>query len=304
MAIERYGIYPCLLNAAVALLQVDGINVEPGKAFDEITPGGAVDRAGVILSGAAPVVRIMSQDLKTIFTSISPSVGLNCTGSSTFQYQQRASGAVFSGGSTFVKAVATAGFVFPDSVSADGNSPARCSLTFLAMYDGTNAPLVYSASNAVVGSAPAFTSQYYLGPLYVNTVLIDGLISASVNFGLSVMPIKPDGMPYPSFPAVVARKPVFTFTFLKLGHISATIGSLQNALLAGNLIQHFRRGVSGGVRENDADTSDSHIRFTAASGAWAPDAVQVTGEGDATVTVTVRPTAVVAVGQNLAIAGT
>jgi hypothetical protein len=296
MATTRYGIHGASLNGGSLLLtQVNSYSFDPGQSIDEIVPGGVLDRGAVILGSASSMVRIRSRDVATIFGAVSPSVGYYCSGSSVFDLQQRASGGTYTGSTgANAKITVPVGFLVPESISASagGNQEAQVELTLHALYDGTNAPMSIANSANLAGSV-AFNSAFYLGPLYINSVKMEGIISSSVEFGLQFSKAIPDGSLYPTVGSIVERKPRFSFTMLRVDFIASNITNFFNAAAAGTVAAYFYKGATGTGRVAAATTS--HAKFSATASTISPDTLSVRDNDDATVTVTIRPTSTVAV---------
>jgi len=297
MAVNRYSLYPASFvhgGGTLSLIQINAATADPGSQMDEIIPGGLVDRQAVIMATARPSCTFSTADLATVLGTVSPTAGLNCTGACKLHYQQRADQGVFSGGSNNIQIAATKGFLMPSRITASGSGQATCDLMFYPLYDGTNFPLI--ATNGVSLSSaptPAYNSVFYQGPVYVNSAQIEGLISVSVDLGLRYSTILPDGYVFATQGSIVARTPTISLTFLKADMVATNIGSMFIGSLAGTIAVYFARGVAGGTRVANATTS--HCKISAATGALGPGSVSVTGEDDATVTVTVWPTAALAV---------
>lgn len=295
MATTRYSIHSALFNSSgLTIAQMGSQSFDPGQTLDEIIPGGALDRGAVIVGSTNPMVSLSTRNLTTVFGTVSPTVGYNCTGSSVFYYQQRASGGGFTGGSTFITVTAAKGFLQPMRLSASsgGTQAANLDLTFHALFDGTNIPLV-QAGSAASGAAPGFTSAFYLGPVYVNSGQLEGVTSTDVDFGIQFDKIWPDGNIHPTSGSITSRTPVFSATFLRQEMIDSTIASFFSAVAAGTIAFYYYKGANGSGRVASATTE--HCKVSATAGVLTPDRCSVTGNEDGTVTVTARPTTAIAI---------
>lgn len=304
MALNRYGIYPAIFSggSTLNLPQLGMAQADPGSTIERVIPSGAVDPAANIVSSGRPTAAIRTLDLKTFFTTVSPSTGFSCTGGALFHYQQRASGGVFSGGSTNIILTSTKGFLLPQRLSANENGPADLTAQYLCLYDGTNIPFTIAASQSLSDApSPAFASMYFLGPLYVNAAQVEGIIGVNIDFGITASPRTPDGLVWPTHCPIVRRQPVIGVTFLKAEVLPSTLVSFIHAATAGIIACYFKRGLPGAVRVADASITDSHLKITAASGTYQPAGIEVSGEDDTTVTINILPTAALGVGLAVAI---
>jgi len=300
---NRFSLYPSSFvhaGGTLSMVQLGAARASMNSQFDEHIVGGAVDRGAVILQQAAPSVDLESADLATIFGVVSPTVGLSCTGNCIFQYQKRADQGVFAGAGTNTLATATKGFLLPTRLSASNGGRASLGLNFHALFDGTNEPLVFSQNQNLTGT-PTFTSAFYGQIVYVNGSVVDSLLSASIDFGLAVVPQYEDGVVFPTLMSIVARTPTISLTFASVRHTIHTLTTAFIAALGGAIGVYFFKGVASGKRVANATTS--HCKISAATGSWGADDISVQGNDDATLTVTVRPTAALAVSVASAIGG-
>lgn len=295
MATARYSGYtdsfvyagPTTLN----LKQISGHTITAGRQLTEVLAAGSVDRVAIIESHADPSVRLTSADLTAIFGVISPTVGLSCTGGATFRLQSRLDGGVYDTASTHVTITSGNGFLCPDSISAsqDDVKGAQCELMYSPLWGGSlsTPPLVYTGSVAAFSSIdPAFNSQFYLGPVVLNSTQLEGLRSSTVRFGIEYRPKRADGDPYARIGAIYVRRPEIILNFEKASNL-ATTGIFSNALSA-SLKVYFWKGSAGGVRTATATTA--HCLVTAAAGSWGMDDLSFQEEEDQSLTVRVVPT--------------
>lgn len=292
---NRYSIYPARFTHAGGTLhlpQMGRARDSANNQLDEIIVGGSVDRGAVILQTAAPSADLETADLVTVFGTISPTAGLKCTGACELQYQLRAEQAVFQGGATNVTLNATGGFLAVTNLAASGSGRATCGLRFFPLFDGTNQPVIANNSVALEGAA-AFNSAFYQGPCYINGVQVNGLVGQSIDFAIGFGPDYADGDVFPRRGFIRGRMTLINLTFKNLAHISAVFGSRFISALSGTIDVYFVKGKASDIREPNASTV--HCKVSAASGAVTPDDVDVQGNDDGTVTVSVRPTAALAV---------
>ena len=277
---------PTTLN----LTQIGSAQCDMGTDLTEIIPSGALDRAALMVSKADPSCKIATADLLTALGVISPTAGLNCTGGATFRYQRRADGGAFAGSTSNLTLTSTVGYLAPVqlSTSQDARQGAMLELMYWPLYNGSVQSLVANASvNFSTAPAPVFNSQYYLGPVYLGSTELPGLINVRVNFGINYKTIRSSGQVLATGGSIYSRRPSITLTFLKIDTLPSTIAACFGALLGATLSLFFARGVNFAERDDYANST--HLKIATAGGMWLPGDLGALGEDDATFSVTVQP---------------
>ena len=295
---ERFGLYPCSFvhaGGTLNLAQMQGFNISTGAQRTRIWASGAVDPKAHVLANASPVINFQTRDLATYWGTVSPTVGLAQSNSSTYRLQERSDlSGVFETGSTNETYTVEAGWLCPVSVSAsqdDANGAIVESMHF-PLYNGTTEPIVHNTAVDISGaSAPAFTSEFWLGPVYHNGAEIPGIINTRVDFGINFAPRRTSGHVYPKKGAIVGRGPMLSFTTLKVD-VTATINQFLRAT-AGTMAFYYWKGADAGSRVAVATTV--HCKISAATGAWGDDSMSVQDNDDATSTISILPTGTIAV---------
>lgn len=278
----------------LSLTQMESFAVEPNPTKAEIIPGGLVDRAAVLTAGAAPRVRFGTRDLATLFGTVSTSAGLALTGAATFRLQEREDGGTFITGATDETITTTGGFIYVESITAtqeDANG-AIANCVCIPLWDGSTDPLVHTTGVNFSGvGAPAFVSQFFLGPVYHNSVAIDGITSVTIDCGVNYDAKAFNGDPYAKLGAIVTRTPSISFVTAK-ADAAAALNVFGNAITS-SLACYFWKAVDSGTRV--AVATAQHCKISTTSGDWCHDDVSVTGNDDGTVTLKVTPKAALAV---------
>lgn len=288
---KRFSIYTASFVHAGGTLdikQIESMAIDTNTTKAEVTPGGLVDRAAVLISSAAPTARIGTRDLAGVLADVSISAGLAMTNTSTLRMQERSDGGTFETGATHDTFTATGGFMYVDTITAsqDDSQGAMANLIFVPLWDGTNDPFVHNTTVNFSGvTAPAFNSQFFLGPVQHNSTDIDGIINVTINAGITYEAKSFNGDAYARLGSIVLRQPTMTFTTAKADAVAALV--MFGRAINTSLVCYFRKGVDSGTRV--ADATNTHVSVTATSGDWADDNVSVTGNDDGTVDVTVRP---------------
>lgn len=291
----RYSSYPftCTTSGAFALRQIDSQSVQPNAVKSQIVPGGAVDRAHVGLSAANPVIPITTRDLLTVFTAVAPSAVLAFT-SGTLRWQKRAEASTFDASAVHESLTIPKGVLVPGNLTASQQDAegASLNLSLMPLYDGTNP--IFTRNTSVDLSAvttPTFVSRYYMGPVYINSVLVPNIERVSIDFGLGYSRKAFNGSPYPTEGSVITRLPTMTFTSTAISIDNAV--SMFARALAGTIAIYFQAGASASDRVAAATTG--HIKISATAGEWCTDSISVQGNDDGTASFTVQPTAALAV---------
>ena len=248
------------------------------------------------LSGANPTISINTRDLLTFLGAVSISAGLSCTGTSTFVLQERSDGGTFLSSSTATheKLTATKGFIYPTSISAsqDGDDGAVCEANFVALWDGTNLPVVWNTASAInTLTAPSFVGRYFLGPVYHNGSQINGLTNVTINPGIEYTARAFSGEPYPKIGSIMARNPSIQFTVTEAAAAS-TLTMIHGSAISTSLAVYLQKGVASGTRV--AAATAQHIKISAASGDWSLDEASAQQNDDGTLTFTATPTTTLA----------
>lgn len=287
MSTTRFGIFPCTIDS-LELQQIGSASVRTGANKEFIMPGGSLDVAAIPLNMADPTVTIGSHDFTTILGGVSISAGLECDTGGTFRYQKRADQGTFAGSTSNLTLSSTKGMALLRSIGAQVGSPATISLEYKPLWDGSTLPLVINNSVSFSGaSQPAFGSVFYLGPMYVNSTQIEGVISTSVDPGLVFDVCIADGDLYPRVGSIIARRPSCTVT-LKKAEYMATMGNVFNNNPATTVKWYFLKGAHGTTARVSAGTAE-HCKISATAGAWNPETIDVQDVGDAAVQITFHP---------------
>lgn len=300
---NRFSGYTVTLNNAVSLTQVDSWRLNPGTRRAPIIPSGAVDIAHVGIAGAAPTVSITTRDLSTFFAGVSASVGLSCSATSRFVYQERTSGGTFvaAATNTHETLTCTTGFVYPVSLSAsqEGDDGAAIESTFVPLWDGTTQPVVWNAGQVLTSvSTPAFVSRYFLGPVYHNGAEVPGITDVTIDFGIEFSARAFSGDPFPRTGCITRRQPSIRFTVAQVD-AAAALTTIFGSAIATGIVVYLQKGVTSATRV--AAATAQHCKITAASGDWSLDEASVQGNEDGSVSFIATPTTTLAAVTNSAI---
>lgn len=301
---NRYSIYTASFgygeSSVLNLTQLRSQNMEIGANKTVVRPGGSLDAGAHYLGTLDPKQMFASRDLFSVLSAVSLSAGLYCANGSTMRFQLRDQAGAFITNSSHQTLTTTRGWLGIESFGVDKDSVegAEMSLKYVPLFDGTNPIVVQNASVSLSGvAAPAAVSVYYHGPAYYNGSQLTGLISTRVTNGINFKTTRSDGDVPPRDGGIYARDPRIELKFLKV-ELGAT-ASLFGVALAGAIDCYFLRGAPGA--RLPTGSGGNHLKVSAATGEMGTDTLEVSGEDDATITVTVRPTGVLSMslGSNL-----
>jgi hypothetical protein len=279
---KRFSIYPCSFvhaGGTLNLAQMQGFDSRPDATIKTVYVGGAVDPKANIAVMANPKVTFGTRDLTTLLGTLNPLTGLAlAAGGATFRLQERDDGeSIFLSTATHETHDVAKGHVILDGAVAQ--------LTCHALYDGTNEPIVHNTGVDFSDGepTPAFTSEFFMGPVYHNGSQLEGVTRWSVETGLVWMPSRVDGNVYPRQGFIARRTPKIKVTTLKVD----TVASLNKVLraLSGTFALYLWKGANAGSRAGVA--SGVHLKVSAAAGAWRDESVAVTENEDGTATIEV-----------------
>lgn len=293
MALVNYSLFPASFvhgGGTLNLAQLRMQGLQPNSEKSIIIPGGAIDAGAIIQSHAQSIVRLGTRDLTTLLGTLSLLVGLKCTGNCIFRFQKRVAQSTFATGASHVTLTATLGFLNCESIRASQSdvNGAMADLAFFPLFDGTNVPLAIAVTaDFDLATPPAFTSAFYLGPVYLGAAQIEGIQSVEIRPGVNFRPVFGDGDQYARVGVIESRTPQLRFTLTNVGYLS-TITSLFGNAPASAIHVYLAKGVSGGGRVAAASTV--HAKVTVSAGDWTPDDISVEGNADGSLSVVVRPT--------------
>lgn len=161
------------------------------------------------------------------------------------------------GGSAHQLVTITKGILVPRQLSAQGTDDAKLTMEAVAAWDGTNDPIKFTASSALVGDATA-TEAFVCGPVVLNGVTIEGILSITIDFGLTFLAPISSGEIYPRFITINQRRPVITIETSNAS-LGATYGLSGVPQDATDSLVYFRKVLEGGGRVPIATTQ--HISF-------------------------------------------
>lgn len=293
-----YSLFPASFvhaGGTLNLQQLQDVGLQPDARKALVIPGGALDAGAVLMPMAEPRARFVTRDLTTLLGTVSLLTGLACTGACTLRYQKRTNGGTFATSTSHVTlAGSSGGFVSVDEITAeqDAQDGCRANCSFWPFSsDGITVPIAPTDSvDFDAASQPAFTSAFFLGPAYLDSTEIDGVVGCTIRSGINFRLLRQGGEPHQRTGHIVERTPEIRLRILKVNYLT-TMG-LFGAALGASLKVYMAKGVHGGARVSYG--SSVHLKVTVSAGDWTPDSVQVAGSDHTTVELVIRPSTALA----------
>lgn len=245
--------------------QITDYALDPGLQEIVEAADGSVDATYAAVMRQDPKIRATSTALATILGTIGISgYPLNSDGAAAAYcwFQKLQSGGTRAAGASHVKLTVSKGMILPRTLQVSQDQKATLALEIVPIFDLTNNPIVVTASQALAGS-PSVGELFTVGPVMINGTQLDGIISTTVDFGIQEIVESADGQVWPTYIAIMSRRPSITITTLDAVSLS-TFGLYGAAQGATDSVVYFRKLDQGGTRV--ADDGSEHISFTVDAG--------------------------------------
>ncbi len=267
---------------------VRGVTSTNHRSGNEIlkrtTSGGAVVEQ-VSGSKAEEVTSFTSTDvgiLAALGTNTFSSVGLSLTASTvTVPVKSRAAGGLFVSGANNCAITGAAALIIPVSYEVSQESEAatcQAEIHWISA-NGTTAGAIGSTGNSL--AAQAFSPEYGLGPVYINTTLIVGVQSFKVTTGLRLVKHWSQGLVRPTIISIQAVEPTIEIVTQDIDAAVAALG-VFTAMTSANV--YMRRRADAGVY---SATVLENVRFTFAAG-LTDTGFEVSDNNNGTATITLH----------------
>jgi hypothetical protein len=211
------------------------------------------------------MVRLESFEIESLLTAIGadPLVGYPIdTADNVTLYCQLAESLGSRSATGALKAVVNRGIVVPMSLNVGVEQPGSIQFEVYAISDGTNAPLVTTPNQSLVGT-PAIDQVFWAGPVKLNNTLVEGIQSISITFGIAVRKEKDGG--------TGAGAVYFTEAYIDVSQPIITVVSNDVDLfdtykegvdIASSTLVQLAKGIKGGSRA----AGTVHPQITVAQG--------------------------------------
>lgn len=251
--------------------QITNWNYNPNANYMSEITSGYVDRTFSARGTAEPTISFGCSQLSEVVDKIKMD-GFPLTGGTmTVWAQKYKSGSTRETTELHRKYVVAKGMVIPSSFSWSRGSRAQCDLTAYAIWDGDNNPVV--ETDNVAFHASAMDSEGFVdGPIKINSTVIGGIQSVSINPGIEVMAVYGvAGAVWPTDIFVVTRQPSITIETSDFGAVDEL--GLDGSCIDTDKVQvYFKKLDECSETGRVADDVAEHIRFTSTKGS-----AQITG---------------------------
>ena len=187
-------------------------------------------------------------------------------------------------GSNHMAATINLGRLQPMTINAGLDDAATLVYQATISYDGTNAPIVYTDSQALP-SVTAADECFFAGPISINGTSIADVQNTTIEFNPTVRALRAGG-PYPTFVYLLRYEPVIRCTILDASKL-ATYGISGVPQGATDSIVYLQKGSANGARV--ADNVAEHISFTMDDGTIWVDTARSAEEQEGEVVLVLDP---------------
>lgn len=282
------GLYAAELhNAGGSSTPLGGViqqDIATGTTIDGEPTSGSVDVWFQSLSAQDPTLDLGTRHIATWLnnigiTGLAVAEGATEPGLNLFA-QEHADGSSRKTGANHRKYTAAKCFVYPKTLRCEHRQNAVLEYGVVVLYDGTNDPIVFADSSALV-SGVTDAERFTLGPIELESVTIDHVKSFSIDFGLQLSVQSAGSSIWPSFVSIEQRQLELRIEGVDKGWLAAAKIPLvgKNATHTNTAI-YLRKRASGSTFV--ADATAEHISFTAAGLAVIDNAFSAGGNSPAT----------------------
>lgn len=249
-------------SGAYNLDGIETFSVDPALEEVLLTAGGQVDPTYVATMSNTPMLTATVSDIKTLIDGAGIS-GMQIpqttviTGVDTY-FTKIAQGGTRAGSSAHLKISINEGLLLMDSISVTQGAHATAEVSVHPTYDGTNDPLVYTASQSLSHTA-SIGEAYTVGKVMINGTELDGVTGITIDFGYEIIKEFSGGDVFPTFVAIGARNPRIEIATKEV--LSLSTFSLDGlAQTSTDSIVYLTKVDENGTRVANATTE--HISFT------------------------------------------
>jgi hypothetical protein len=236
-------------------------SLDPG--LQELLEGGSgfvYNMFGAIKSGA-PAGKVSTTDIKRILDAVGVA-GMTISDEAlvTMYFMARANGATLSAADSgkHQSALISNGMLIPRTLSADHQGTAKLDLDIIATTDGVIDPITYT-HNADLPAAIQAAGVYTLGPIKLNTTVVEGVSNVNLDFGLTANAEGRDSDIFPSFVSVEKIQPVLTVSTQHVD-LAGTLTMEGKHYTSSQVVIYLRKRAEGGTFV--ADATAEHIKIT------------------------------------------
>ena len=249
----------------VTIRHIENVNPNWNTEEFDVTMGGDATAGFRGSHSAAPVATFDSNNLGTILAVFDVEGVAKCYSSGAIDLEWRkgqacGSRVAIASSAHLITRFQTSGFLALERISARQGGIAKGSFRVASAYDGTNAPMVGLASQAITGSGNS-TDHYGLGPVSLNGSSLTGVQSFDWDSNLEYENEASDGSDWQDWISIRAVNPMITLRSRNTD-LFRTYGGAGVAVTAGTFYLRKRSAGGGSV----ANGTSAHIKITTTSG--------------------------------------
>lgn len=225
------------------------------------------------VQGVKPALEFVTSELDVLLAAIG--VGGAAVGSTATYFKAgAATGSVARATTSHQKITITTSLGYWSSIRLSHNGVSEATVMLQAIYDGTNDPFVYAATQALSGNLGVGT-YFGAGPVSVNGTSLTGVQEITIDSGVRLIQAGDASEEFDTFIGVETTEPVVTIKFMN--QINWTTIGLRGLALNGStgLVFYARKykasaagTFSGGTRV--ANATAEHIKFIGLNGVASP----------------------------------
>lgn len=244
---------------------IDGIVNEQVDHNTEVTlefAAGVVDPTYVTSMAVAPMISFACTDLATVLASFwldglyIPQTTVYTT--LTAMFAKIGTTAPRMTSTSHFRAVVNNALIVPKQITANQGQRAELTVDVHCIYDGTNAPIVYTDSIALPHAA-SVDELFTVGKCSINGTALDGVQGVTLDFGIEVEKVFDSGNVYPVRAHVLSRRPKFEIRLKDTVNLS-TYGIDGTAQSGTDSVIYFRKMQENAVTL--AEATAEHLSFT------------------------------------------
>ena len=272
---------PATAANAVDIDQIESIGYEAGT--QRLIRAATVDTKFAAILAQAHRFSIVNSALATLLAEASGKYLTNAlpidsggeTPGAVMWYKKRADLGTFASGAAHIKCTVASGMILPRGLNVAVNSLATMSQDLVAIYDGTNEPVVTATGQAIAGT-PGADEYFTLGPVYIDTTEVEDAQGFAITAGLAER--LRFGSKYPTWPTylgIAARQPSVTVNLLDVTWLN-TLGLAGS----GHEITLFLRKLENKAKTY-ADNTANHIKLVINEAHVSVDTISAQFSGEA-----------------------
>ena len=267
---------------------VQSLGLDPNIAAVVAGGSGAPYNTHAGTRRTVPSLSAMTTDLKSFLDKVGLVGKAITTGDvlTTYWSLVAEGGQPNSAGSVHEKIVINKGVIYPEMLSVDEDTDASLSFSALATHDGTNLPVVFTASQALPATESDVDVLWGLGPITILGSQVEGIQGYTINFGNLARTRGSDGRPYAYHSSIDLHQPTIEIRVLD-PRVMRTFTLLGTAQVTTPSALYLRKRALGGGPV--ANATAEHIKFTITKGVIVPGPARADHPADVVGTLTIHP---------------